>query len=51
VVGFIKWTRIFGDTIFALGAICVVLFVAGLVTGHSFLQRTTRQEVLEEIGK
>jgi nitric oxide reductase subunit B len=31
-----KWTRVFGDTIFALGAIALVLFVFGLVTGHSF---------------
>ena len=48
VVGFIKWTRVFGDTIFALGAICIVLFVAGLVTGHSFLQKTTRADVMAE---
>jgi nitric oxide reductase subunit B len=48
VVGFIKWTRIFGDTIFAIGAICIVLFVAGLVTGHSFLRKTTRADVLAE---
>jgi nitric oxide reductase subunit B len=48
VVGFIKWTRVFGDTIFALGAICIVLFVAGLVTGHSFLQKTSRADVMAE---
>jgi nitric oxide reductase subunit B len=31
----IKWSRIFGDTIFALGAFALVLFVFGLITGHS----------------
>jgi len=40
-VDFVKWTRIFGDTIFAIGAICIVLFVFGLVTGHSFQKKTT----------
>ncbi|MEX1274429.1 MAG: nitric-oxide reductase large subunit [Bacteroidota bacterium] len=30
-----KWTRAIGDTVFALGAVAFVLFVAGLVTGHS----------------
>ncbi len=30
-----KWSRVFGDTIFALGAIALVLFVFGLITGHS----------------
>ena len=48
IVGFIKWTRVFGDSIFALGAICIVLFVAGLVTGHSFLQKTSRADVMAE---
>jgi len=31
-----KWARVFGDTIFALGAVVLVLFVLGLITGHSF---------------
>ncbi|HVN48377.1 MAG TPA: nitric-oxide reductase large subunit [Bacteroidota bacterium] len=35
MVDTIKWSRIFGDTIFALGALALVLFVFGLVTGHS----------------
>ncbi len=39
IVGIIRWSRVFGDTIFAIGAICVVLFVFGLVTGHSFRDR------------
>ncbi len=31
----IRWLRIPGDTIFAAGALALVLFVAGLATGHS----------------
>ena len=31
-----KWMRVPGDTIFFLGAVGLVLFVAGLKTGHSF---------------
>jgi nitric oxide reductase subunit B len=32
----LRWMRIPGDTIFALGAIALTLFVVGLKTGHSF---------------
>jgi nitric oxide reductase subunit B len=32
----LRWMRIPGDTVFALGAVALVLFVAGLKTGHSF---------------
>lgn len=35
VVEVIKWSRVFGDTIFAVGSLALVLFVVGLVTGHS----------------
>ena len=38
----IKWSRIFGDTIFALGALALVLFVFGLLTGHSLKKENTR---------
>jgi nitric oxide reductase subunit B len=38
----IKWSRIFGDTLFALGALALVLFVFGLVTGHSLKKENTR---------
>ncbi len=31
----IRWLRVPGDTIFAVGAIALVFFVAGLATGHS----------------
>ncbi len=31
-----RWMRVPGDTIFFLGALAFVLFVAGLKTGHSF---------------
>lgn len=32
----LRWMRVPGDTIFFLGAIALVIFVAGLKTGHSF---------------
>jgi nitric oxide reductase subunit B len=35
VVQAVKWSRVFGDTIFAFGSLMLVLFVIGLVTGHS----------------
>jgi nitric oxide reductase subunit B len=41
----LRWMRMFGDTIFAFGAIVLGWFVLGLITGHSF-DRGAR--VLEE---
>lgn len=32
----LRWLRVPGDTVFFVGAIALVLFVAGLKTGHSF---------------
>lgn len=32
----LRWMRVPGDTVFFLGALALVLFVAGLKTGHSF---------------
>ncbi len=32
----LRWMRVLGDTIFFLGAVALVIFVAGLKTGHSF---------------
>jgi nitric oxide reductase subunit B len=34
----LRWMRIPGDTIFFLGAVALVVFVAGLKTGHSYRQ-------------
>ena len=36
----VKWSRVFGDTIFAAGAIAVVLFVFGLHFGYSLRRRS-----------
>ena len=36
----LRWMRIPGDTIFFLGAVALVIFVAGLKTGHSFQRKT-----------
>ncbi len=41
----LRWMRMFGDTIFAFGALVLGWFVLGLVTGHSFDRGT---KVLEE---
>ena len=38
----LRWMRMFGDTIFAVGAITYVIFVLGLSTGQSY--RPERQE-------
>ena len=35
----LRWMRVPGDTIFFLGAVALVVFVAGLKTGHSFRRR------------
>jgi nitric oxide reductase subunit B len=32
----LRWMRVSGDTLFFLGAVALVLFVAGLKTSHSF---------------
>ena len=32
----LRWLRVIGDTIFALGALGLGWFVLGLLTGHSF---------------
>jgi nitric oxide reductase subunit B len=32
----LRWMRVPGDTIFFLGAVALVVFIAGLKTGHSF---------------
>ena len=37
-----RWMRILGDTIFFLGAVSLVVFVAGLKTGHSFRREEAR---------
>jgi nitric oxide reductase subunit B len=34
----LRWMRVPGDTVFFLGAVALVVFVAGLKTGHSFRQ-------------
>jgi nitric oxide reductase subunit B len=41
VMQYLRWMRVPGDTIFFLGAVALVWFVAGLKTGHSF-QKTAR---------
>ncbi len=35
----LRWMRVPGDTVFFLGAVALVIFVAGLKTGHSFKRK------------
>ena len=37
----LRWMRVPGDTVFFLGAVAIVVFVAGLRTGHSFRRADT----------
>ena len=36
IMQWLRWLRVPGDTVFFLGAVALVVFVAGLKTGHSF---------------
>ena len=40
----LRWMRMFGDSLFAFGAIVLGWFVLGLVTGHSFEKERFRKE-------
>jgi len=44
LINHLRWMRMFGDTLFAVGALVLGWFVLGLVTGHSF----DRTAVVEE---
>jgi nitric oxide reductase subunit B len=43
----LRWMRIPGDTVFFLGAVALVVFVAGLKSGHS-LRRSDGLEMSAE---
>jgi len=49
VMNKLRWMRVFGDTVFAVGAILLVAFVAGLATGHSF-GRPASREIPDALG-
>ena len=51
----LRWMRMIGDTLFALGALVLGWFVLGLVTGHSYDKRAyvpegSWKEIPEEVG-
>lgn len=46
VMQILRWLRVPGDTIFALGAIALVWFVAGLKLGHSLQRETGEKPIL-----
>jgi nitric oxide reductase subunit B len=35
----LRWMRVFGDTVFAIGIVALALFVLGLATGRSYKRR------------
>lgn len=41
IMQWLRWMRVPGDTIFFLGAVALVWFVAGLKTGHSFREKSS----------
>jgi nitric oxide reductase subunit B len=41
VMQWLRWMRVPGDTVFFLGAVALVVFVAGLKTGYSFRETDT----------
>ena len=43
----LRWLRVVGDTIFALGAVGIGWFVLGLKTGWSYADKGEEQEALE----
>ena len=44
LVNHLRWMRMIGDTIFAVGVLVLGWFILGLVTGHSFDPRGTLEE-------
>jgi len=44
LVNHLRWMRMIGDTIFAVGVLVLGWFILGLVTGHSFDSRGTLEE-------
>ncbi|PIR18497.1 MAG: hypothetical protein COV48_07220, partial [Elusimicrobia bacterium CG11_big_fil_rev_8_21_14_0_20_64_6] len=36
----LRWLRVPGDAVFAIGAVALVLFILGLATGHSYAEKT-----------
>ena len=42
----LRWLRVIGDTVFALGAVGIGWFVLGLKTGWSFADESEEQEIL-----
>ena len=44
LMGHLRWSRMFGDSLFAFGALVLGWFVLGLVTGHSYDKNAVVQE-------
>ena len=42
-MGTLRWLRVVGDTVFAVGAVVLAWFVAGLATGWSYVSEPARR--------
>jgi nitric oxide reductase subunit B len=49
IMNTLRWLRVIGDTIFAIGALALGWFVLGLLTGHSFDRRAEVREGESEV--
>jgi nitric oxide reductase subunit B len=47
----LRWMRMFGDSLFAVGAVVLGWFVLGLVTGHSFRKPQASQNAEFAVGE
>ncbi len=45
----LRWMRAPGDTVFALGAVALILFMIGLATGHSFAEERKPEPLPERV--
>jgi nitric oxide reductase subunit B len=43
----LRWLRVIGDTLFAIGAVLLTIFVARLATGGSYRRGTTQARAHE----
>ena len=50
IIDKLRWVRAFGDTVFAFGAVTLVLFVAGLATGHAYRRGGAANDATAPLG-
>jgi nitric oxide reductase subunit B len=50
IIDTLRWMRVLGDTVFAFGAVTLVLFVAGLATGHAYRRGGAANDAMSPVG-